>query len=116
MIDSQSIRTADTVPAAIRGFDAGKKVKGRERCIVTNTLGLLLAVHIDAASVQDRDGAKRPLLWSRLHHPNVKKVRSDQDFSGRPVEWAAWNLGRELGIVCKEPGQRASKSSPSRGR
>lgn len=44
-IDSQSARTADTVPAATRGFDAGEKVTGRKRFIVTDTLGLLLAVH-----------------------------------------------------------------------
>ncbi|RKE16811.1 IS5 family transposase [Streptomyces sp. TLI_171] len=49
LIDSQSVRTADTVPAVTRGFDAGKKVKGRKRFIVTNTLGLLLAVHVVAA-------------------------------------------------------------------
>lgn len=71
LIDSQSVRTADTVPAATRGFDAGKKVKGRKRFIVTDTLGLLLAVHVVAASVQDRDGVKRPLLWTRLDHPGA---------------------------------------------
>lgn len=51
LIDSQSASTADTVPAATRGFDAGKKVKGRKRFIVTDTLGLLLSVHVVAASV-----------------------------------------------------------------
>ena len=60
LIDSQSIRTADTVPAATRGFDAGKKVKGRKRFIVTDTLGLLLTVHVVAANTQDRDGARHP--------------------------------------------------------
>lgn len=43
LIDSQSVRTADTVPVVTRGFDAGKKVKGRKRFIVTDTLGLLRA-------------------------------------------------------------------------
>ncbi|MFD3565986.1 IS5 family transposase [Streptomyces sp. NPDC058667] len=38
--DSQSVRSADTVPAATRGFDAGKKVKGRKQFVVTDTLGL----------------------------------------------------------------------------
>ncbi|GHA39713.1 hypothetical protein GCM10010372_44730 [Streptomyces tauricus] len=51
LIDSQSVRAADTVPAATRSFDAGKKVKGRKRFIVTDTLGLLLAVHVVAASM-----------------------------------------------------------------
>ncbi|MFF4083700.1 transposase [Streptomyces sp. NPDC001777] len=69
LIDSQSVRTADTVPVSTRGF-AGKKVKGRKRFIVTDTLGLVLAVHVVAASVQDRDGAKHSLFWTRLAPPS----------------------------------------------
>ncbi len=72
LIDSQSVRAADTVAKETSGYDAGKKTKGRKRFIVTDTLGLLLAVHVVAASVQDRDGAKRPLLWTRLDHPTVR--------------------------------------------
>ena len=62
LIDSQSVRAADTVPKASSGFDAGKKTKGRKRFIIANTFGLLLTVHVVAASVQDHDSAKRPLL------------------------------------------------------
>lgn len=106
LIDSQSVRTADTVPAATRGLDAGKKVKGRKRFIVTDTLGRLLALHVVAASVQDRDGAKRPLLWTRLDHPGVRKVWADQGFAGGLVAWVAQILGRELEIVRKAPDRR----------
>ncbi|MFI6544375.1 IS5 family transposase [Streptomyces prunicolor] len=116
LIDSQSVRTADTVPAATRGFDAGKKVKGRKRFIVTDALGLLLAVHVVAASVQDRDGAKRPLLWIGLDHPGVRKVWADQGFAGRLVDWAAQILGRELEIVRKDLDQRGFQVQPSAGR
>jgi transposase len=114
LIDSQSVRTADTVPAATRGFDAGKKVKGRKRFLVTDTLGLLLAVHVMTASIQDRDGAKRPLLWARLDHPSVRKVWADQGFTGRLVDWTAQILGRELEIVRKDPGQRGFRVQPKR--
>ncbi|MEU9134345.1 IS5 family transposase [Kitasatospora sp. NPDC048540] len=114
LIDSQSVRTADTVPADTRGFDAGKKVKGCKRFSVTDTLGLLLAVHVVAASMQDRDGAKRPLLWTRLDHPGVKKIWADQGFAGRLVEWAAQILGRDLEIVRKDPGQRGFQVQPKR--
>ncbi|MFF8855664.1 IS5 family transposase [Streptomyces althioticus] len=114
LIDSQSVRTADTVPAATRGFDAGKKVKGRKRFLVTDPLGLLLAVHVMAASVQDRDGAKRPLLWARLDHPSVRKVWADQGFAGRLVDWMAQIPGRELEIVRKDPGQRGFQVQPKR--
>lgn len=81
LIDPQSVRTADTVPADTRGFDAGKLVKGRKRFIVTDTLGLLLAVHVVAANIQDRDGAKRPLLWTRPGNPGVRKIWA----AARPV-------------------------------
>ena len=61
VIDSQSVRAADTVPKATRGWDNAKKVNGRKRHIAVDTTGLLLAVVITAACVQDRDAA-RPLL------------------------------------------------------
>ncbi|MFP8887029.1 transposase [Streptomyces mangrovi] len=85
LVDSQSVRAADTVPTETSGFDAGKKTKGRKRFIVTDTLGLLQAVHVAAVSVQDRDGARRPLLWARLDQPTVETIWADQGFGGRLV-------------------------------
>ncbi|MBF6047954.1 IS5 family transposase [Streptomyces sp. NRRL B-1677] len=114
LIDSQSVRTAETVPAATRGFGAGKKVKGRKRFIVTDPLGRLLAVHVVAASVQDRGGAKQPLLWTRLDHPGVRKVWAGQGFAGRLVEWTSEILGRDLEIVRKDPGRRGFQVQPER--
>lgn len=89
-------------------------MKGRKRFIVTDTLGLLLAVHVVAASIQDRDGAKRPLLWTRLDHPGVKKVWADQGFAGRLVGWTAQILERDLEIVRKDPDQRGFQVQPKR--
>ena len=63
VIDSQSVRAADTVPKASRGWDNAKKVNGRKRHIAVDTVGLVLAVVVTAASVQDR-GAAKPLLWN----------------------------------------------------
>ncbi|WP_437046168.1 transposase [Streptomyces sp. enrichment culture] len=68
LTDSRSARTADTVPAVIRGLDAGEKFKGRKRFLVTDTLSLLLAVHVVAAGVQDCDGAKHPLRSAAALH------------------------------------------------
>ncbi|MFF4775880.1 transposase [Microtetraspora fusca] len=53
VIDSQSVKTSANVPATTQGIDAGKKILGRKRSIVTHTLGLLLAVLVTAASVSD---------------------------------------------------------------
>jgi putative transposase len=90
VIDSQSVRAADTVPRASRGWDNAKKVNGRKRHIAVDTAGLLLAVVITAASVQDRDAA-RPLLWNlRRSSRRVHLAWADAVYSGsRLTSWAA---------------------------
>lgn len=90
IIDSQSVRAADTVPRSSRGWDAAKKVNGRKRHIAVDTAGLLLAVVITAASVQDRDAA-RPLLWNlRRTSRRVRLTWADAVYtSGRLTSWAA---------------------------
>jgi putative transposase len=69
-LDSQSAKT--TQISGVRGFDAAKNIKGRKRHLVVDTLGLLLAIVVTAASVQERDGA-RP-VFARLHG-SCKKLR-----------------------------------------
>ena len=88
VIDPQPLRAADTVPKA-RGWDSAKKVNGRKRHIAVDTAGLLLAVVITAASVQDRDGT-RPLLWN-LHRAchRVRLVWADAGYTGKLATWAA---------------------------
>jgi transposase len=89
VIDSQSVRAADTVPKASRGWDAAKKVNGRKRHIAVDATGLLLDVVITAASVQDRDAA-RPLLWN-LHRacPRVRLAWADSGYqTHRLTAWA----------------------------
>lgn len=56
ILDSQSIKTTET--PGVRGYDAGKKVKGRKRHILVDTTGLLLMVVVHTADIQDRDGAR----------------------------------------------------------
>ncbi|WP_207386986.1 IS5 family transposase [Frankia sp. Cppng1_Ct_nod] len=65
IVDSQTVRAAETVPSSTAGYDAGKKTKGRKRHIATDTLGLLLAVVVTPATIQDRDGAHRVLAALR---------------------------------------------------
>ena len=105
IIDSQSVRGADTVPGRSRGYDAGKKVNGRKRHIAVDTCGLLLAVLVTGAGVQDRDGA-RPLLWA-LHacFPGIRLVWADSGYTGQLVAWAADQLKLTLQIVAKLAGQ-----------
>src|SRR5262249_35211082 len=74
-LDSQSVKTTEV--GGIKGFDAGKKVKGRKRHIVVDTLGLLIAVVVSAANVQDYHGAKPTLLRAKDRSPGLKVVWVD---------------------------------------
>jgi transposase len=99
IIDSQSVKAAETVARTSRGFDAGKKINGRKRHIAVDTLGLLLCVVVSAASVQDRDGA-RPLL-SLLANTcqRVRLVWADGAYAGMLVDWACRSWAVMLAIV-----------------
>ncbi|GGT16292.1 transposase [Nonomuraea spiralis] len=88
-----------------RGYDAGKKVNGRKRFIITDTTGLLVTVAVPAASRQDRDGAKTALLSAYLTTP-IRHVFADQGFAGRLVDWARDTLRTTLEIVRKPADQR----------
>jgi transposase len=70
------------------GYDAGRKVHGRKRHILTDTDGRLLAVEVHAADIQDRNGAKGVLKRSRASFPFVETVFADGGYAGRLVAWA----------------------------
>lgn len=99
VIDSASVRGAATVGAGTRGWDAGKRVNGRKRHIVVDTCGLLLAVVVTAASVQDRDGARPVLERLTASCCRVRLVWADGGYAGQLVLWAGETLGLALAIV-----------------
>jgi transposase len=113
IIDSQSVKGADTVGRDSRGYDAGKKINGRKRFIVTDTAGLLITVAVLAASWQDRDGAKTALLSAYLATP-IRHVFADQGFAGRLVEWTRDTLKMTLEIVRKPADQQGFAVHPRR--
>jgi transposase len=113
IIDSQSVKGADTVGRDTRGFDANKKINGRKRFVVTDTLGLLIAVSVVAASVQDRDGGKTALLSMVLATP-VRYVFADSGFAGRFVAWAARTLKTTVDIVRRPADQQGFVVHPKR--
>lgn len=99
IIDAQSVKGAASVPAASRGFDGGKKVNGRKRHIVVDTLGLLLAVMVTAASVTDREAGHKLLARLRQRHWRVARVWADGGYTGKLVDFAADVLRIALTVV-----------------
>lgn len=81
IIDSQSTRGG--AQGGVSGFDAGKKVKGRKRHVVVDTLGLVLAVTITAASVQDRDAAAAVVGQALVVVPQAAKLYADSAYAGQ---------------------------------
>ena len=87
IIDSQSVKT--TEKGGVRGKDSGKKVKGRKRHMVVDTLGLLLAVVVHAANIQDRDGAKLVLARLKGNFPRLVLIWADGGYAGQLIQWVA---------------------------
>jgi putative transposase len=97
ILDSQSAKT--TEQGGLRGYDAGKKVCGRKRHLLVDTLGLVLVVVVHAAHLQDRHGAKMVCLRAKRCCPRLRVIWADGGYSGRLVRWVAALCGWALRIV-----------------
>ena len=83
VIDSQSVKTTES--GGPRGYDAGKKINGRKRHIVTDTLGHLVGSLVHPADVQDRDGAAKTLAAIRTLYPWLRHVFADGGYAGEKL-------------------------------
>ena len=88
IIDSQSVKTGPDAREQV-GFDAGKRIKGRKRHLVTDMLGLMLRVEVHSAGVQDRDGAALVLDRITQRFPFIEKFFADAGYQGPRVANAA---------------------------
>lgn len=88
ILDSQTVKAADTVAAGSRGFDSGKKINGRKRHVAVDVEGFLLAVVVTAASVGDRMGAKLLVIALLNTCTRLKLIWADSGYDGKPL--AGW--------------------------
>jgi putative transposase len=101
IIDSQSVKTTDQ--DGPHGYDGGKKVNGRKRHILVETLGLLLQVVVHPANRRDREGARLVLRGLQRRYPRLRHLWADQAYTGPTLDWIKQQLGWSVEVVERSP-------------
>ena len=102
IVDSQSTKTTEL--AESRGFDAGKKVKGRKRHIVVDVLGLIIAIVVTVASIQDRDGAVPAVTRAKEDYQTLVKVLADSAYKGDVINKLEADTGVDVEVTERPTG------------
>ncbi|WP_089106919.1 IS5 family transposase [Streptomyces hyaluromycini] len=105
VIDTQSVKTSSNVPLTSQGTDAAKKIVGRKRGILTDTIGLILAVTVTAASLSENTLGMRLLDQAKEKYPTISKSWVDTGFKNAVVEHGA-RLGIDVEVVNRKPDTR----------
>ncbi len=111
IVDSQSVKTTES--GGPRGFDAGKKLNGRKRHVLVDTLGLLLRGIVHPAGIQDRDGLAPLLMRIRRRFPFLTLLFADGGYQGAVATAAARRERLGLAIVKRSDPPQASSSCPA---
>lgn len=105
MIDTQSVKTSTNMPVTSQGTDAAKKIMGRKRGILTDTIGLILAVTVTAIGLSENALGIRLLDQAKEMYPTISKSWVDTGFKNAVVEHGA-TLGIDVEVVNRNPESR----------
>jgi putative transposase len=101
MLDSQSAKTTEESNPDTRGYDAGKKIKGRKRHLIVDALGLVLALQVTVASVQDRDAALPLFKEAKKNFPSLVVGFADGGYRGEIKSLVEKETGMKLEITLR---------------
>jgi putative transposase len=108
IVDSQSAKTSG-VGGEARGYDGGKKIRGRKRELLVDTEGLVLKAKVHSAKVPDQDGIKLLLKATRERLPRLSHLWVDAGYQGRGKEWVEQELGLSVEVVHRTPKPTSEK-------
>ncbi|GAC1531117.1 MAG: hypothetical protein NVS2B16_37820 [Chloroflexota bacterium] len=103
-MDSQSVKT--TSVGGVRGYDGAKRLNGRKRHVLVDTLGLVLTVTVHTANIQDRAGVQQVLEGITDRFNRLSHIWLDQGYTGPGRTWITEHLGWTVEIVRHAPTDR----------
>jgi putative transposase len=112
VIDSQSAKTTEV--GGEHGYDAGKKINGRKRHLLVDTMGLVLMVVVHTANIQDRDGARLLLAKAKGLFPRLQRIWADGGYAGKLIGWLLETCGWVLEIIKRTDAVKGFKLLPRR--